>query len=155
MCTGSPDLTNPETEVAGKVDGISPINLACAMFLVQELAHEVVANQWCKICIAYCGVLCLRNVNVLLFILFLLFNNFRLFFLRFMLLILIRYFLVLCNALRHVFVLLLQCSLFLKLLQLPDLLLPLLNKSLALKTLCLDGCNSGVFLLLFSLLGLL
>ena len=98
----------------------------------------------------------MRDVNVFLFILLLLFSNFRIFFLlSLLLLILLRYLLVLRSGLRHVFVLLLQGSLLLKLLHLPDLLLPLLNQSLTFEALCLDGCDSGVFLLLFGLLGLL
>ena len=61
-------MGNPSTEVARQVDDVHPVDDACPMLLVHELADEVVADQRREVRVAHCSVLGLRNENVLFFL---------------------------------------------------------------------------------------
>lgn len=76
MRAGQAVRRDPVAEVPRQVYGISPIQGAGSVLLVEELGHEVVANQGSEVRIAYRSVLSLRNVDVLLFLRLLLSNHF-------------------------------------------------------------------------------
>ena len=59
-------LRNPEVEVPDQVDCFSFLQCASAVFLIQELRYEIIANHGQEVGIADSCVLSLGNVDVFL-----------------------------------------------------------------------------------------
>ena len=64
-------MGNPGAEISGEVNDLHSFDCASSMLFVHELSYEIIADQRCKISIAYSCVLSLGNVNVFLLFLFL------------------------------------------------------------------------------------
>jgi hypothetical protein len=64
-------------EIASQVDGFAALELACAVFLVEEVCNKVVANHRQEVRVTHCTVLSLRNIDLFIkiFLLLVVFLN--------------------------------------------------------------------------------
>ena len=72
-------------EIASEVDGFAALELACTVFLVEEVCNKVVANHREEVRVAHCTVLSLRNIDLFINVFLLLFVFFNRFFKLFLL----------------------------------------------------------------------